>query len=94
MMEWSRTTLPWTAIMMSVWPAVLIAVLPLGCLLVMDGSLAVPTFITVTVLSLGIMGPLFAAIMFTDEIAKIATIVGEIGEVLDQPEMERPSERA
>lgn len=93
MMEWSRTTLPWTAIMMSVWPAVLIAVLPLGCLLVMDGSLAVPTFITVTVLSLGIMGPLFAAIMFTDEIAKIATIVGEIGEVLDQPEMERPSER-
>lgn len=90
MMDWSRTTLPWTALMMSVWPAVLIGVLPLGCMLVLDGSLTIPSFITVAVLSLGIMGPLFAAIMFTDDIAKIATIVGEIGEVLDQPEMNRP----
>ena len=90
MMDWCRTTLPWTALMMSVWPAVLIGVLPLGCVLVMDGSLSIPSFITVSVLSLGIMGPLFAAIMFTDDVAKIATIVGEIGEVLDQPEMNRP----
>ena len=94
MMDWSRTTLPWTAIMMSVWPAVLIGVLPVGCLLVLDGSLAVPSFITVAVLSLGIMGPLFAAIMFTDDIAKIATIMNEIGEVLDQPELNRPNEPA
>lgn len=94
MMDWCRVTLPWTAIMMSVWPAVLIGVLPLGCLFVMDGSLSIPSFITVTVLSLGIMGPLFAAIMFTDDIAKIATIVGEIGEVLDQPEMNRPDTHA
>ena len=94
MMDWSRTTLPWTAIMMSVWPAVLIGVLPVGCLLVLDGSLAVPSFITVAVLSLGIMGPLFAAIMFTDDIAKIAIIMNEIGEVLEQPEMNRPDEPA
>ena len=93
MMDWSRTMLPWTAIMMSVWPAVLIGVLPVGCLLVLDGSLTVPSFITVAMLSLGIMGPLFAAIMFTDDIAKIATIMNEIGEVLDQPEAES-SQRA
>mgnify|MGYP002578596800 FL=1 len=94
MIDWSRTTLPWTAIMMSVWPAVLIGVLPVGCLLVLDGSLTVPSFITVAVLSLGIMGPLFAAIMFTDDIAKIAIIMNEIGEVLEQPEMNRPDEPA
>lgn len=94
MLDWSRATLPWTAIMMSVWPAVLIGVLPLGCVLVLDGSLSVPTFVTIVVLSLGVMGPLFAAIMFTDDIAKIATIVGEIGEVLDQPEMSRPADPA
>ena len=53
-----------------------------------------PSFIAVAVLSLGIMGPLFAAIMFTDDIAKIATIVSEIGEVLDQPELNRPDKPA
>ena len=90
MMDWSRTTLPWTAAMMSVWPSVFLGVLPVGCLLFMDGSLSAATFITIVVLSLGIIGPLFAAIMFTDDIAKISTIVGEIGVVLDQPEMDRP----
>ena len=90
MMDWSRTTLPWTAVMMSVWPSVFLGVLPVGCLLFMDGSLSAAAFITVIVLSLGIIGPLFAAIMFTDDIAKISTIVGEIGVVLDQPEMDRP----
>ena len=94
MMDWSRTTLPWTAIMMSVWPSVLLGVLPVGCFLFMDGSLSAATFITVIVLSLGIIGPLFSAIMFTDDIAKISTIVGEIGTVLDQPEMNRRRARA
>ena len=51
MMDWSRTTLPWTAIMMSVWPSVLLGVLPVGCFLFMDGSLSAATFITVIVLS-------------------------------------------
>ncbi|WP_281654514.1 ABC transporter ATP-binding protein [Eggerthella sinensis] len=92
MLDWMRATLPWTAIMMSVWPAVLIGVLPLGCVFLMDGSLDAGTFIAIVVLALGIMGPLFAAIMFTDEIAKITTIVGEIGTVLDQVEMNRPAE--
>lgn len=94
MLDWMRTTLPWTAIMMSAWPSVFLAVLPVGCVLFMDGSLSAATFITVIVLSLGIIGPLFAAIMFTDDIAKISTIVGEIGIVLDQPEMERPAAAA
>ena len=36
------------------WPAALISVLPVGCLFYMSGSLSAATFITVTVLSLGI----------------------------------------
>lgn len=90
MLDWMRSTLPWTALMMSVWPSVFLGVLPVGCLLFMDGSLSAATFITIIVLSLGIVGPLFSAIMFTDDISKISTIVGEIGVVLDQPEMDRP----
>lgn len=93
MLDWMKVTLPWTAIMLSVWPAVLIGVLPVGCFFYMDGTLDAATFITIIILSLGIIGPLFAAIMYTDEIAKITTIVGEIGAVLDKPEMIRPTER-
>ncbi len=90
MLEWMRVSLPWTAIMLSVWPTVLVGVLPVGCFFFMDGSLDGATFITIMVMSLGIVGPLLAAIMFTDDIAKISTVMGQIGEVLDAQEMERP----
>jgi ATP-binding cassette subfamily B protein IrtA len=92
MFDWMRATLPWTALMMNVWPSVLLGVLPIGCLFVMDGSLDPATFITIIVLSLGYAEPLFAAILFTNDISKISTIVNEIGEIMDQPEMERPGE--
>lgn len=91
MLDWMKSTLGWTALMLSVWPSVLIGVLPVGSLFFMNGTLDAPTFITIIVLSLGIIGPLFAAVMYTDDIAKITTVVGQIGEVLDQPEMKRPT---
>lgn len=91
MLEWMRATLPWTALMLNVWPSVLLGVLPVGSFLIMDGSLAPATFVTVIVLSLGISGPLFAAIMFTNDVSKISTVMDEIGIVLDQPEMNRPT---
>ena len=79
--------------MMSVWPAALISVLPVGCLFYMSGSLSAATFITVTVLSLGIAGPLVAAMFFTDDIAKIGTVMGEIDGILNQPELVRPERK-
>ena len=90
MLDWMRTTLPWTSLMMNVWPSVLLGVLPVGSLLVLNGSLAPATFVTIIVLSLGYTEPLFAAILFTSDISKISTVVNEIGQTLDQPEMERP----
>ena len=90
MLDWMRTTLPWTSLMMNVWPSVLLGVLPVGSLLVLNGSLTPATFVTIIVLSLGYTEPLFAAILFTSDISKISTVVNEIGQTLDQPEMERP----
>lgn len=90
MLDWMRTNLPWTSLMMNVWPSVLLGVLPVGSLLVLNGSLAPATFVTIIVLSLGYTEPLFAAILFTSDISKISTVVNEIGQTLDQPEMERP----
>ena len=90
MLDWMRTNLPWTSLMMNVWPSVLLGVLPVGSLLVLNGSLTPATFVTIIVLSLGYTEPLFAAILFTSDISKISTVVNEIGQTLDQPEMERP----
>ena len=89
-LDWMKDTQKYSAIMMSVWPAALISVLPVGCLFYINGSLSAATFITVTVLSLGIAGPLVAAMFFTDDIAKIGTVMGEIDSILNQPELVRP----
>ena len=92
-LDWMKDTQKYSAIMMSVWPAALISVLPVGCLFYMSGSLSAAAFITVTVLSLGIAGPLVAAMFFTDDIAKIGTVMGEIDGILNQPELVRPEEK-
>ncbi|WP_206222243.1 ABC transporter ATP-binding protein [Schaalia sp. ZJ1691] len=92
MLDWMRATLPWTSIMMNVWPAVLIGVLPVGCLLTINGTLPAATFVTVIILSLGIIEPLFTAILFTSDMSKISTVVAELHSVLDQAEMNRPTQ--
>ncbi|SHI14813.1 ATP-binding cassette, subfamily B [Sporobacter termitidis DSM 10068] len=89
--EWMRATQVYSAVAQSVWPAVLIGVLPIGCIFYLNGSLDIPTFITIMILSLGIIGPIIAAMFFTDDIAKIGTIVSDIGTILDIPELKRPA---
>lgn len=90
MLEWMKSTQGYSALMMTLWPAVLIAVLPVGCLLYQNGSLSASDFITIVILSLGIIGPLVAAIFLTDDFSKIATITGEIAAVLEEPELDHP----
>lgn len=90
MLEWMKSTQGYSALMMTLWPAVLIAVLPVGCLLYQNGSLSASDFITIAILSLGIIGPLVAAIFLTDDFSKIATITGEIAAVLEESELDRP----
>lgn len=94
MLDWMRVMLPSTTVLMNVLPAVLLGVLPIGCVLIMDGSLAPAKFVTIIVLSMGIIEPLFSAMMYTNDISKISTIMDELGSVLDQPEMQRPAQAA
>ena len=67
-------------------PTTLITILPVGWLLYQGGSLSVETFITVIILSLGIAGPLLAAMDFVDSLAKVGTIVGEVDAILNGEE--------
>ncbi len=66
----------------AITPTTLITVLPVGWLLYRGGSLSIETFIMSIILSLGIVGPLMAAMGFTDSLAKVGTIVGSIDEIL------------
>ncbi len=63
-------------------PGTLIAVLPAGWLLYRGGSLQMETFITVIILSLGIAGPLMAAMNFVDTLAQVGTTVSAVDELL------------
>lgn len=89
--DWMRSTLPFFSLAMSVFPAVLVSILPIGTMLYMRGSLPVETFIVSIILSLGVMGPLITTMSYSDDIGKIHTIVGELTEVLTQPDLTRPT---
>lgn len=75
-------------------PAVLLPVLPLGFLFYAGGSLTVTNFITVIILSLGVIGPLITASNYVDSLARVGTVVGQIQKILDGPELERPDKVA
>ena len=74
-------------------PTTLITILPVGWLLYQSGSLSVETFITVIILSLGIAGPLLAAMDFVDSLAKVGTIVGEVDAILNGEDKSTPPGR-
>ena len=78
---------------MAILPSTLLGILPVGCLLYMHGTLSAETFLAVIVLSFGVMQPLITAFSYTDDIAQVTTIVGEVAEVLSGEDMQRP-ERA
>lgn len=76
----------------AICPATLLTVLPLGFLFYAGGSLTVADFITVIIVSLGIIGPILAASNYMDSLAALGTVVGEVCEILDAEELIRPTE--
>lgn len=84
--NWMKSCQFPTSLAKAVMPTTLITVLPAGWLLYSGGSLSMETFITTLILSLGIAGPLLAAMNFTDSLAKIGTIVGTVDEILNGEE--------
>ena len=88
--DWMRGSLFGQAAGMAILPSTLLGILPVGCLLYMHGTLSAETFLTVIVLSFGVMQPLITAFSYTDDIAQVTTIVGEVAEVLSGEDMQRP----
>ena len=78
----------------SIVPGTLIAVLPAGWLFYQNGSLSVENFITTVILSLGIAGPLIAAMNFVDTLAQVGTTVEAVDELLGAEEQHHGNQTA
>ena len=91
--DWMRGSLFGQVAGMAILPSTLLGILPVGCILHMHCTLSADTFLTVIVLSFGVMQPLITAFSYTDDIAQVTTIVGEVADVLSLEDMQRP-ERA
>ncbi len=90
--NWMRRCIWPQSGMMSFLPATFLGVLPIGLLLVRSGQLSPVGFITGIILSAGLITPLIVAFSYTDDLLKINTIFGEVTEILERKDMERPSE--
>ena len=88
--DWMRGSLFGQVAGMAIFPSTLLGILPVGCLLYMHGTLSAESFLTVIVLSFGVMQPLITAFSYTDDIAQVKTIVGEVAQVLSGEDMQRP----
>ncbi len=89
--DWMRRCIWPQSGTMAFLPATFLGVLPIGLLLVRGGSLAPSSFITGIILSAGLITPLVVAFSYTDDILKMNTIFGEVTEILERKDMERPA---
>ncbi|MBO4609326.1 MAG: ABC transporter ATP-binding protein, partial [Lachnospiraceae bacterium] len=89
--DWMRRCIWPQAGTMSFLPATFLGVLPIGMLLVKNGSVSPEGFITCIILSTGLITPLVVAFSYTDDLLKMGTIFGEVIEILESKDMVRPS---
>ena len=74
---------------MEVLPSTLLIVLPVGLYLFMSGGITIPTLIMCVLLSYASYKPLLKAMAYTDAMANVRVVFGEIQSVLDLPELAR-----
>ena len=79
---------------MVIMPATMVSVLPIGGLLVKNGSLSARDFVTVIILSVGVITPIITMMSYSDDFRTMGTIFGEVRAILDAPEMNRLAESA
>ena len=90
--DWMRASiLPFTFAMV-LMPSTMVSVLPIGGLLVKNSSLSARDFITVIILSVGVITPIITRMSYSDDFRTMGTIFGEVRAILEAPEMVRPAE--
>lgn len=75
---------------MNIMPATLLTVLPVGGLLMRNGTLTPEKFVLIVILSMGLITPVIGCMKFTDDLAKVGTVIGQVTDILTAPELSRP----
>lgn len=88
--EWMRKCNVYFSIAMVLAPATMLTVLPIGGLLYKNGSLSATDFIMIIVLAVGVITPVITCMSYSDDLAQIGTIIGEVTGILSQEELVRP----
>ena len=89
--DWMRKCNVYFTFAMNIMPATLVTVLPVGGLLVRNGSLSVPDFILIVILAMGLITPIIGCMTYNDDLAKLRTVLGEVTAILDADELPRPA---
>ena len=88
--DWMRKCNVYFTFALNIMPATLVSVLPIGGILVKNGSLSVADFILVTILAMGLVTPIIGIMAYNDDMAKLGTVLGEVIAILTAPELPRP----
>ena len=88
--DWMRSCNVYMTFAMCIMPATMISVLPIGGIMAMHGTISTADFITVIILTVGLIEPLLRVMAYSDDRAQMDTIVSEVRTIIDAPEMIRP----
>ncbi|HHF7032673.1 ABC transporter ATP-binding protein [Streptococcus mutans] len=90
--DWMRKCQFDMAAVIVIMPSILAILLPVGAYFVYSGNLSQDNFILLMILSMGLLTPLITLGTYMDDIRKVGTIFGEITEILEHPDLQRPQE--
>jgi len=88
--EWMRKCNVFFSIAMVLAPATMLSVLPIGGLLYMNGSLSANDLIMVIVIAVGLITPVITCMSYSDDLAQVGTIIGEVTRIIETKELVRP----
>ncbi len=89
--EWMRDCIWPHAVATIVTPSLIFSLLPIGGFMFLNGAIDASMFISVIILALSAVQPFLIAFTYHDDIAKAGAIFGEVGSIMDLPELERPA---
>ncbi|MBR1931297.1 MAG: ABC transporter ATP-binding protein [Lachnospiraceae bacterium] len=90
--DWMRASIIYFTAAMTITPATMLSVLPIGGFLYLRGLVTAADFIMVIILASGLITPLITIMSYNDDWTKAHTIFDEVGALLDMREMERPTQ--
>ena len=88
--DWMNKSNFYFTFAMNIMPATLLTVLPIGGVLLKNGTLLPAEFVLIVILSMGLITPIIGCMKFTDDLAKVGTVIGQVTDILTAPELSRP----